>query len=66
MPQHTIDCPAQETLDTPPAGGPVRMRYELIVRIRREIQAGLYDNPARVDRMLDACVGRIVEGAYSD
>lgn len=64
MSLHTMDCSALNTLDTAPAPAcsPVdltRMRYDRIVRARREILEGRYDNATEVDRMLDACMDHI-------
>jgi len=65
MSPQTIDCPASETIDTPQADETARMRYDRIVRARRDIRAGRYDNDAEIDRMLDACLGRIANDAHA-
>ena len=61
MSLHTMDCPASDTLDTMSAVDTTRMRYDLIVRARREIREGRYDNDAEVERMLDACMDQIAQ-----
>lgn len=60
----TIDRSPLNTLDTAPeparpAVDLTRMRYDRIVRARREILEGRYDNATEVDRMLDACMDHI-------
>lgn len=66
MSQQTIDCPAVDSTSHAAASEPERMRYDLIVRARREIRAGRYDTPAAMDRMLDLCMDRIVEDVRPD
>ena len=61
MSLHTIDCPASEAIETTAHAEPARMRYDLIVRARREIREGRYDNGAEIDRMLDECMDRIAD-----
>ena len=59
MPPHTIDCPDTDAADPAHESQPTNMRYDMIVRARKEIRAGLYENEAYVDHLLDCCVDRI-------
>lgn len=65
MTQNLIDCPSPETFENTQASELVRMRYDLIVRARREISAGRYDRDAEVDRMLDTCMDRLLSDVQS-
>ena len=64
MSQTTMDCQGQETVDSD-AVASARMRYDLIVRARQEIRAGLYDDDARIEQMLAGCMDAIVDDTQS-
>ncbi|MEO0475082.1 MAG: hypothetical protein AAF085_03800 [Planctomycetota bacterium] len=60
MSQNTIDCPNPETFDQGSAVEPTKMRYDVILRARRDIREGLYDDDAKVESLLAGCMDRIV------
>ena len=63
MSVHTIDQPATDAPGSSKPTESASMRYDKIVRARRDIRAGRYDDDAFVDQLLDQCMGRIAEDA---